>query len=265
MNRTSGLVRFTSVQTRKTGGFTLIELLVVIAIIAILAAIIFPIFSQVRGAALKTASLSNTRQIGLAMQMYINDTDSRYPISFYGTGAASTPRGWPVLLQPYIKSTDVFIQPGGNAARGTPPGTPFPVHYAYNYYVGGNTNAVLEKTTSQINNPSRLVLFVDSGTRPALGVAPEDWPLEIHPTLRYTAWLLVHAGSNLLPPPTMSYNFGGPIARWNGKTNIIWADTHATHQSIESFYTLPGQEVDFRPPGVTPNWSPCLDPSWGCP
>src|SRR5450631_3421527 len=69
--------------------FTLIELLVVIAIIAILAAILFPVFAQARESARRTACLSNTKQIGLAMLMYLNDYDETTPSAFYfkDTGA----------------------------------------------------------------------------------------------------------------------------------------------------------------------------------
>jgi len=67
-------------------GFTLIELLVVIAIIAILAAILFPVFAQAKAQAKKIACLSNGRQIGLALAMYINDNDDRYPQEHPGTG-----------------------------------------------------------------------------------------------------------------------------------------------------------------------------------
>src|SRR5215472_767833 len=63
----------------KRNGFTLIELLIVIAIIAILAAILFPVFAQVREKARQTACLSNLRQIGMATRMYMQDYDDRFP------------------------------------------------------------------------------------------------------------------------------------------------------------------------------------------
>lgn len=71
-------------------GFTLIELLVVIAIIAILAAILFPVFSRAREQARKTACLSNSRQIGLALMMYVQDWDETYP---WGVPSCAAPAG----------------------------------------------------------------------------------------------------------------------------------------------------------------------------
>jgi len=93
----------------KRRGFTLIELLVVIAIIAILAAILFPVFAQAKLAAKKTVSLSNTKQMALAEKMYENDFDDNIVISQYCTtyGNGNTLTTWEQSLYPYIKSGNV--------------------------------------------------------------------------------------------------------------------------------------------------------------
>lgn len=95
--------------------FTLIELLVVIAIIAILAAILFPVFAQAKEAARKTACVSNARQVGLAVKMYLGDNDDGMPIfyAYNSQPAAGQPghKGVEVLLLPYCKNKQVFQSP----------------------------------------------------------------------------------------------------------------------------------------------------------
>jgi len=94
-------------------GFTLIELLVVIAIIAILAAILFPVFAQAREAARKTSCLSNLKQIGTAWQMYAGDYDERSLINTWNAGGnlGEKRRIFSVRLQPYVKNEGIFLCP----------------------------------------------------------------------------------------------------------------------------------------------------------
>jgi prepilin-type N-terminal cleavage/methylation domain-containing protein/prepilin-type processing-associated H-X9-DG protein len=112
-------------------GFTLIELLVVVAILAILAAILFPVFSQARERARRTACLSNMKQIALAVAMYTQDYDGRVPICNDNT--TPTPGDdtgyWWVTLFKYTRNDGVFVCPSwrptstptGLAAWETPP------------------------------------------------------------------------------------------------------------------------------------------------
>ncbi len=91
--------------------FTLIELLVVIAIIAILAAILFPVFAQARTAAKKTADLSNSKQLGIAIQLYISDFDDTYMPSNHREGNGFQEVHWSWMMLPYVKSEQVFVSP----------------------------------------------------------------------------------------------------------------------------------------------------------
>jgi len=110
--------------TNRRSGFTLIELLVVIAIIAILAAILFPVFAQARAKARQAACLSNLKQIGLAVMMYTQDYDEVYPQTGWqgpctnpADGVTAGDQFWsgiyafPIASSPYIKNWQIFSCP----------------------------------------------------------------------------------------------------------------------------------------------------------
>ena len=106
-------------------GFTLIELLVVIAIIAILAAILFPVFGRARENARRSSCQSNLKQVGLGILQYTQDYDERFvPGAFWNTSVTPNDEApFQVLVQPYMKSRQVFSCPSNQSTtwlRGTP-------------------------------------------------------------------------------------------------------------------------------------------------
>jgi len=140
----------------KTKAFTLIELLVVIAIIAILAAILFPVFAKVREKARQTSCASNEKQIGLGIIQYVEDNDETYPVN---SSVNFWSNGWAVGVYPYVKSTGVFKCPDDSTTATAPN---VPISYAINWNLvnttlQGGSNIVAEKISVQ-NAPASTVL-----------------------------------------------------------------------------------------------------------
>lgn len=122
--------------TRRRNAFTLIELLVVIAIIAILAAILFPVFAQAREKARATMCLSNMRQIGTGVMMYAGDYDEYLPYNYMynfncPSFSATELYYWQDLCRPYIKNEQIYSCPSQSPHAATdylrPPGAPNPL------------------------------------------------------------------------------------------------------------------------------------------
>lgn len=144
------------IKHRKQVGFTLIELLVVIAIIAILAAILFPVFAQAREKARAITCISNEKQLGMGTMQYVQDYDEKFPAG-NNLGYAGTPCGWAGLVYPYVKSTQVFLCPDD-------PNPLDVVSYAINVYTGTPGNAAGTQNGASIakfDAPSSTVLYAE--------------------------------------------------------------------------------------------------------
>lgn len=219
--------------------FTLIELLVVIAIIAILAAIMFPVLSQARVAAKKSVNMSNLRQIGIGIQMYLSDQEG-FPMM--SSPSSQVPRTrWPDHMYPYVKNTDIFRGPLAppamfSKAFAHAPSVKFG-GYGYNYqylgnsrFVTGNSAFPFTASESAVEYPADTVVIADTmGVRRANNTTV--------------------AGEYTIDPPLSSsrgsgkasgyYGEGaecgtGPAgcrslpAEWTtGRVTIAWADGHA--------------------------------------
>jgi prepilin-type N-terminal cleavage/methylation domain-containing protein len=156
--------------------FTLIELLVVIAIIAILAAILFPVFGQARENARKSACLSNMRQISSAIMMYTEDYNETFPLNRFGW--PRVPYTWREAVLPYIKNLDLFRDPSNpNARRLYAPskvpgvdtscwGSPqVPKSYTYNgNFFNRDDQPIPYRRAGEIVRPSELLLLIDASS-----------------------------------------------------------------------------------------------------
>ena len=175
---------------RTKRAFTLIELLVVIAIIAILAAILFPVFGRARENARRTSCQSNLKQIGLGMLHYMGDYDERFVPWDQAVPGFVTPGGyvgegrWTDFIHPYIKNTQVFNCPSAEVTAAAPayPGGAFTLikgmHYGYNYrsayMVTGGITFVGIPTACPSNCGVDLNKQVGGVYEPAINSAVED-------------------------------------------------------------------------------------------
>ncbi|MCE5238787.1 DUF1559 domain-containing protein [bacterium] len=155
--------------TSRSQGFTLIELLVVIAIIAILAAILFPVFAQARGKARQASCLSNMKQLGLGLLSYTSDYDDTLPLSYTylnGVGGTGGYNHWSGAIGPYVKSNQIYVCPG-DKNKGLEPTNSFDIQaprisYISNEVVMGRPRAHYRAVSlSAIEEPASLICLAE--------------------------------------------------------------------------------------------------------
>ncbi len=219
-------------------GFTLIELLVVIAIIAILAAILFPVFARAREKARQASCLSNCKQMALACQMYSSDYDS-YIIPSANSGNPASSRLWMKLIVPYIKNEQIMICPSSDGPSYNS-STYGRTSYGMNYLVASVTswNSWTAVKETEVKYPAETVLIADS-----------DWTRSYDDYYTCNCWR-INAGrhpSYFVP------------ARHNGGANLAMCDGHAKWHQVQLDpnstyvgpvrYTLPITDVCWYPDG----------------
>lgn len=217
---------------KKQRGFTLIELLVVIAIIAILAAILFPVFAKAREKARQISCLSNEKQLGLGIMQYIQDYDERLPAVWDANRAPET--NWGIEIYSYVKSLNVFKCPSNteaamsglmhcdgfnNGNTGCGANDPqIPAGYAMNselgFLNGGQPNYGPYHYLAGIDEPASKIMITETSTY----VPMTHWP----------DWFAC-GGSNctdLASAKTTSY-YATAFAGHTGFMNIVYCDGHA--------------------------------------
>ena len=263
---------------RKKGfqAFTLIELLVVIAIIAILAAILFPVFARARENARRSSCQSNLKQIGLGLLQYTQDYDEQLASAQYGSpgsidGSSVNPNKykWMDVVQPYIKSTQLFTCPsdvditvGTNTyttqyvpfdqlgTNGLPNSSSLYFgSYAINsvYPLGGDIAGARGPagiSLAELNDPAKTYWVMDSTLNTLAGAARGKFRVGFANSTNVTAGNVDNGNGRVMF--NVNNNFGGAIAaRHLDTVNTLYADGHVKSLQVDAFLkTTTGGAID---------------------
>ena len=253
---------------RRIEGFTLIELLVVIAIISILAAILFPVFAQVREKARATTCMSNMKQIGLAVQTYVQDSDERLffrsakdstalslgKIRSGAVIATNTPpyyaAQWYNVLMPYIKANGVFVCPSDPGPTSNVAGDG--ISRLLRSYAAADSAEAL--TLAQVDAPSDTI------------VVTEKWDKDLTGSAIGETWFEVWDG-DMAPEPSNPGRMKKYANRHQGFMNCAFFDGHAKAlrpATIWQSADLTGCNLIHRYPGAGATPSKCDGLSSAC-
>lgn len=231
--------------------FTLIELLVVIAIIAILAAILFPVFAQAREKARQTACLSNMKQLGVALSMYATDYDGALMQTTYEDPVRNV--HWSYVLQPYVKNQQIFVCPS-DPAPVTPKDSAIDLQvprfsYINNYAVIPEHNFI-PPAEPIFGSPGSLIVLTERRDKENNGFAIGSWKgasgfVPGQPTSGSAG--LANGSYHQATMPEAIAGLAGPKdkmlltrVRWdrhNGGANYTFFDGHAKWLRIEATLT----------------------------
>jgi len=226
-----------STRYRKSG-FTLIELLVVIAIIAILAAILFPVFAQARAKARQAVCLSNLKQMGLAAMSYSQDYDETMPTGYWNVPPSSTYVYWFDIIMPYVSGPHADVATLNTCPNAFKTG-PSVMAYSINARVGGDSddswfNYKTACTLAQMTHPTTTILFGDANQIPGYGYNPLTL-FRVNPgSVNGGPWNAYQAAANdrdwdsIDNDTNVDFTSPGQVRyRHNGGANMAFSDGHA--------------------------------------
>jgi prepilin-type N-terminal cleavage/methylation domain-containing protein/prepilin-type processing-associated H-X9-DG protein len=209
------------VHRQRHAGFTLIELLIVIAIMAILASILLPVFARARESARQTRCLSNARQLSLGILQYAQDNDEYLPPVAYEMASGDDVK-WMQLIEPYIKSSQVYLCPSDSKSQ----------HVSY----GLNELAFVDWEDDPDDPPVHLSAFQTPSTTLMMG---EVGTLDDYKTPVPDVFKMVEPGDDLDDDDDAR-----PARRHFERCNLAFMDGHVKAMAVGQFYT--GQTPDNK-------------------